>query len=358
MLKKNMDITVLFTFAANELSSPSTSNVELTVGLQDTEENKSRILQKQSNCELCSVCFKSDALLWMHKRQEHGIPLTAAPEHLKHFRCEECSYETLILTNFRRHHKSAHEEKSRISCSECDSSFKTKFGLTKHIQRQHSKKDSTCPHCRQKVSPKDLSSHIFRSHREPAQHRDTLMCSLCPYMAKQSHSLYLHLWKHHDVQPPDHFKRYECPHCEYKVLSRKSALDDHMRLHLGITPHQCEECQKTFNSKSRLQNHSKTHGERKHGCTQCEKKFSFASNLKSHMLTCHLAKEADRVWKCELCQYSSKLKGNLRLHLRNTHKQVVASDARRVQRIPIGSSSSNVVDDENVIIQPTGVHVS
>jgi Zinc finger, C2H2 type len=54
-------------------------------------------------------------------------------------------------------------------------------------------------------------------------------------------------------------KRHSCSHCGQKFFSYPNMLKHIRRNHLGLRPHKCLICDKSFCEKQELQNHARTH---------------------------------------------------------------------------------------------------
>jgi len=111
-----------------------------------------------------------------------------------------------------------------------------------------------------------------------------------------------------------HMKPYSCDQCT-KTFTSKSTYEVHMRIHTGEKPFSCDQCTKSFCLNVTLQAHILEHlgnGLKPFACDQCGKNFSSAINLRTHMRI----HTGEKPFVCSQCPKSFSTLHNLQRHLR------------------------------------------
>ncbi|GLV44364.1 Meiotic central spindle [Carabus blaptoides fortunei] len=105
--------------------------------------------------------------------------------------------------------------------------------------------------------------------------------------------------------------RHICPVCN-KTFRTKTKLQEHSITHSDARPYPCSLCGKTFKADSHLRIHKLTHSDvKRYKCNMCDKAFCRSSNLQLHRRTHSNA----RPHKCSTCDMRFKEKGTLRKHM-------------------------------------------
>uniref|UniRef100_A0A8C3QKL5 C2H2-type domain-containing protein n=1 Tax=Cyanoderma ruficeps TaxID=181631 RepID=A0A8C3QKL5_9PASS len=111
-------------------------------------------------------------------------------------------------------------------------------------------------------------------------------------------------------QLPDGESPYKCSECE-KSFNRRSHLTVHQRSHTRERPYECPECGKSFSILSTLISHHRIHtGERPFECGQCGKGFRSSSDLTVHQ-RCHTG---ERPYECGECGKRFRRSSHLIVH--------------------------------------------
>ena len=85
-----------------------------------------------------------------------------------------------------------------------------------------------------------------------------------------------------------------CHMCDY-ATNKKDSLTKHLYVHGIGDRFKCDQCNKDFRAKQKLQIHMKTHGSCTEKCHQCGKMYK---SLKSHIANVHAEKQLE----CDECE--------------------------------------------------------
>ena len=121
-----------------------------------------------------------------------------------------------------------------------------------------------------------------------------------------------------------HYKQYRCPYpgC-YKAFTRKNDLKIHQESHQHRKSEICGFCMMKFADWRYLRKHIKEQhkeisAEKQYVCRKCHKRFDRKDSLQNHWKS-HLDKKHRTLLKCSECKQAFTFKPNLRKHIVNVH---------------------------------------
>lgn len=181
-----------------------------------------------------------------------------------------------------------------------------------------------CALCGKEFSSSEFLARHIETHGVGG---DGLKCDLCDKSFFTTDSLVkhkkLHKGKKNMKRKPGcpafditHIKHFKCRQCS-KVFTTKSKADDHERTHTGEKPFECDICGTCFRQKSNLSSHKRvTHlQEKRYKCELCDKAFKWKRLLNGHRMSVHTG---ERPYKCEFCEagfvYQQHYKKHMRIH--------------------------------------------
>ncbi|XP_014212728.1 protein escargot-like [Copidosoma floridanum] len=136
----------------------------------------------------------------------------------------------------------------RYKCPDCQKSYSTYSGLSKHQQ--------------------------FHCSAAEGQTKKSFSCKNCEKVYQSLGALKMHIRTH--TLPC------KCDICG-KAFSRPWLLQGHIRTHTGEKPFVCQHCNRAFADRSNLRAHLQTHSDvKKYSCASCSKTFSRMSLLTKH----------------------------------------------------------------------------
>lgn len=207
--------------------------------------------------------------------------------------------------------KNESSDSNRYTCEICKFVYPTKNELTEHmfVHLSENKKPYQCKICKESfVSRWNCINHEKKHETEELKktilHR--YICHLCGrnLCTKEKYE------KHIEYHKKSNANRYVCDVCKFVYHSKKT-LDNHKFKHLSgdRKPFQCNVCNEGFVQRGRLIIHMREH-------------------------------TGERIYRCRLCQYTTKILPKFNEHIKETHKIEVKKD-----------SDNNVEDSVNPFVK-------
>lgn len=201
-------------------------------------------------------------------------------------------------------HRRAHRDNPKLPCPDCSSVFAEVGAWHTHRHRVHSH-SLRCETCYRVYN--NLAR--FLRHIRYGHALKNMVCSICHvFSTNLSTRMRLHIEQ-------KHLKKYSyyCDICSKGFFDRSSIIE-HLNLHSGVKPHQCETCGMNFSLGTTLRAHRfKKHLELFDNiCVICSKGFATRDGLESHMQQHQDA----RRFTCDFCGKQLTTAATLREHRR------------------------------------------
>ncbi|XP_060786231.1 zinc finger protein 142 [Neoarius graeffei] len=248
----------------------------------------------------------------------------------------------------------------RFSCSNCPFVCQQRRALTSHEKRGCLKPgELQCQKCSFVArSEKSLSQH-FLGHGKDKRHKrgkqTQLCCKLCCFTCKQERRMSQHVTlKHEGIRP------FCCRFCDFST-ARRHRLAAHESMHTGIGRHQCELCNQTFGTSSKLRLHRQRIHDKQatHFCSLCDYKGYNPTDISRHTLSCHTGELSHKCSQCDYC-FSSDIA--LKQHHKRSHQ---SANTHYCSQCNFSCDSDSVLkahlqskhpQNEKATLQETGSH--
>ena len=218
------------------------------------------------------------------------------------------------------------------TCTICQKSFNRKHHLTEHSRIHSGAKPHTCSECGKGFIAKNNMKRHLRLHSglNAKLHKNAQVCvdkfrtSIAEEFKMSNKTEETPTKRSTDeivkggaVEFEEESaikKKHTCTICQ-KSFNRKHHLTEHSRIHIGAKPHTCSECGKGFREKNNMKRHLRLHsGLKPHFCDFCGKEFAGKVNLERH-LRIHTQ---EKPYVCDICarcfRHKHFLTGHMYVH--------------------------------------------
>ena len=182
----------------------------------------------------------------------------------------------------------SHELKEVVcQCAECGRTYKSVAALKTHHKLKH-----------QVMTDEDVKART---------------CEFCGKVLSSK----TNLPSHRRIHLGDGAK-FKCPDCTYSTVQKTALVKHQMAKHSSLT-FSCQFCSKSYKWEIDLQRHQLKHQGVKFFCDLCDKKFSEKRVLSLHKRTHH----EKVVQKCDRCDFETTLMSSLCAHRKAVHEGII-----------------------------------
>lgn len=262
-------------------------------------------------CNICSKSFSNKTMCLRHEETHSRVMV---------YECDICKTEYTNLDEFRAH-RNTHDSNSPFKCDNCFKTFNLEEELNVHKQLSCGKYVDityTCQICDKKLRTKEKLERHMLSHNE----NKGIKCTYndCEQYFTERDAFMEHAKIHTEV------KNYECKKCD-KKFSSDGELKEHENTHSGIMSFECMLCSKSFVSADYLDDHlltfthsdellQSTSDDKPFKCNNCQKSYMSKSALKLHEDI-----HKNEMYSCKDCSLMFNSRSSLYRHIKVKHRE-------------------------------------
>ncbi|XP_058830371.1 zinc finger protein 470-like [Topomyia yanbarensis] len=196
-----------------------------------SEHDETGISIKSVQCNMCTKRCESEAMLWIHFKQQHS-------DDGRPFQCTICP-ASFKQKNHLECHIASHSTYLRYTCDQCGANYAKSKSLTMHRQQIHGLKptrktssvtgiSNQCPHCSKTFKRRHLLNLHIKTHNKML----TFKCELCNARFDSAVGKLIHKGKYHTVevrkkaQPTKNM--FECVFCT-RTFEQQNHLTQHVK---------------------------------------------------------------------------------------------------------------------------------
>ncbi|XP_037903632.1 zinc finger protein 429-like isoform X2 [Hermetia illucens] len=298
------------------------------------EHKKIHVPEVLFKCEFCAKTFLSQDDLNQHAESLHPVQNINGQQVFKCNPCAQAFNEKSALIA----HLEMHEMEKPFKCDQCAQTFRFKHNLNCHIRFKHctdckGMKNNDCKRCLVKQNEKqgyecDICHKVLSNKSSMPRHRKMHMegkpykCELCSQSFNYKQILNLHIRERHGEKNIKSNPEFQCKTC-LQTFERKVDLTQHMKSHEPNKLHQCPHCLKNFELYTVFIRHVSTHsGGEGFKCVLCSEKFTSERHFRTHIAEKHVdGREETGCYKCEDCGKIFAVRSHYDEHVRTHTKE-------------------------------------